>query len=169
MVGTHVATRAGSTRSDPIEVLFAAHERRVGQFLVQMVRDRALAEDLLQETFLDAHRARGRLAEVVSPEAWLLGIARHRALAALRRHRRAQRAVERLWQRRSEHLETASQVEVMDALERALGSDDRALVLLRYVYDLDAPALAEMTGRTPAAIRKRLQRACAALEKEIDR
>jgi RNA polymerase sigma-70 factor (ECF subfamily) len=167
MVGAHVAISGSLERSDPIEVLFAAHERRVGQFLVQMVRDRALAEDLLQETFLDAHRARDRLADVVSAEAWLFGIARHRALAALRRSRRAQRAVERLWQRATDREESASQIELMDALGRALGPDDRALVLLRYVHDIDAPALAQMTGKSPAAIRKRLQRACAALEKEM--
>ena len=41
-----------------IERLFEAHERRLGQFPVHVVRDRALAEDLLQETFLAAWNAR---------------------------------------------------------------------------------------------------------------
>jgi RNA polymerase sigma-70 factor (ECF subfamily) len=167
MVGAHVASRGGSEASDRIADLFMANERRLGQFLVQMVRDRALAEDLLQETYLDAHAARDRLGEVLAPDAWLFGIARNRALASLRRTRRAQRAVERLWQGRADPVETRSQVEVMDALGRALGPDDRALVLLRYVHDLDAPTLATLTGRTPDSIRKRLERACAALRKEM--
>ena len=67
-----------------LERLFEQHERRLGQFLVHVVRDRALAEDLLQETFLAAWRARDELDAVVNPESWLFGIARHRALRALR-------------------------------------------------------------------------------------
>jgi DNA-directed RNA polymerase specialized sigma24 family protein len=34
------------------EALFARCERPVGRFLVQMVGDRSLAEDLLQDTFM---------------------------------------------------------------------------------------------------------------------
>jgi RNA polymerase sigma-70 factor (ECF subfamily) len=168
MVGPNVAVQSGLGTSERIEALFASNEHRLGQFLVQMVRDRALAEDLLQETFLDAFRASSRLDGVASPDAWLFGIARHRALASLRRTRRMQRAVEGLWQRTVDRGETSSQVEVMDVLGRALGADDRALVLLRYVHDVDAATLAELTGRSPAAIRKRLQRACAALAKEMN-
>jgi DNA-directed RNA polymerase specialized sigma24 family protein len=47
-----------------------------------------LAEDLLQDSFHDALRSAAQLAEVRNPEAWLFGIARHRALRALRRRRR---------------------------------------------------------------------------------
>jgi DNA-directed RNA polymerase specialized sigma24 family protein len=54
-----------------MERLFGQHERRLGQFLVHVVRDRAFAEDLLQETFLAAWRARNELQAVVNPEAWL--------------------------------------------------------------------------------------------------
>ena len=95
MVNVLVTGSSESEASARVEGLFAANERRLGQFLVQMVRDRALAEDLLQETFMDAYDARDRLASVVSPDAWLFGIARHRALEALRRSRRMHRAVER--------------------------------------------------------------------------
>jgi DNA-directed RNA polymerase specialized sigma24 family protein len=57
----------------------------------------------------------------------------------------------------------------MDVLERVLSPDDRSLVTLRYVHGFDATQLAALTGRSPAAIRKRLERACAALSKEIER
>ena len=45
------------------------------------------AEDLLQETLLQAARQPGRLAEAVSPRAWLFAIARNVALTAIRRRR----------------------------------------------------------------------------------
>ena len=79
-----------------VEVLFRAHAPELGRYLVAMVRDRSLAEDLLQDTFHDALRAEDRLDGIVNERAWLYGIARHRALRALRRGRRFQRAVVRL-------------------------------------------------------------------------
>jgi len=156
-----------SLASARIESLFAANERRLGQFLVQMVRDRALAEDLLQETFLAALRGVERLAEADRPDAWLFGIARRKALESLRRSGRMRRAVERLWDHRSrEVVAPVAAVEFMDVLERTLSPDDRSLVILRYVYDFDAPQIAELTGRSPAAVRKRLERARGALSRE---
>src|SRR3954463_5594960 len=140
-----------------IERLFAQHERRLGQFLVHVVRDRALAEDLLQETFLAAWRARNDLGEVRNAEAWLFGIARHRALRALRGAGRMRRALERAGSAREVFDEgPALAIDTLALLHRVLGPEDRALVVLRYVHGFEAPELAEMTGRSPAAIRKRL-------------
>lgn len=81
-----------------------------------------------------------------------------------------QRAIERLWAGGARvESEGDGIAEVMDVLNRTLTPDDRSLVVLRYVHGFDAPALAELTGRSPAAIRKRLERACDALQKEIER
>lgn len=161
---------ARSAASTQIESLFAANERRLGQFLVQMVRDRALAEDLLQETFAAAYGARDQLRGVDDPASWLFGIARHRALSSLRRTRRMRRAIERLGSRAEPHVSSGADADgVMDVLDRVLAPDDRSLVVLRYVHGFDASQLAELTGKSPAAIRKRLERACAALAREIER
>lgn len=68
--------------------------RDVGPGLLAYLRrrfgDRQAAEDLLQETFVQAVRRVEWLTEAVSPRAWLFGIARHVALTAQRRHRRLQ-------------------------------------------------------------------------------
>jgi RNA polymerase sigma-70 factor (ECF subfamily) len=153
-----------------LERLFEQHQRRLGQFLVHVVRNRALAEDLLQETFLAAWAARDDLGTVTHPEAWLFGIARHRALRALRGASRMRRALERAASAREVFDEgPALAVDTLALLHRVLGPEDRALVVLRYVHGFDAPELAEMTGRSPAAIRKRLERARAALLQEATR
>ena len=140
--------------------LFAVLERRIGRYLAQMVGDRALAEDLLQDTFHDALRARGQLDEVRSAEAWLYGIARHRALASLRRRRRFHRALARLERGYRWSLEEEPDVlAVRELLERCVRPEERALLVLRYLHGFDAPELAEMTGRTPEAVRQQLSRA----------
>lgn len=118
-----------------------------------MVRDRSLAEDLLQDTFYDALRAQEQLPQVENERAWLYGIARHRALRALRRRRRFQRAVVRLAGSREEGHEgdeaVVTLLDLLDLLERELG--------------FQAVELAEMTGLSPEVVRQRLARARARL------
>ena len=156
------AARRGVER-DPdraaIEVLFAECESRLGRFLVQMVRDRSLAEDLLQDTFHDAFRARSQLAGIPNPEPWLFGFARNRALSALRRRRRGLTAVGRLAQRDgSRQYHDQELVVLRDLLERTLDPEERALLLLRYLHGFDAAELATIVGSTPGAVRQRLSR-----------
>jgi len=147
-----------------IEQLFCDCEGRLGRFLAQMVGNRQLAEDLLQDTFHDAFRLRDRLAEVENREAWLFGIARNRALSALRSRRRFRAALERLVQRpEPSERDDLELLALRDLLERHLEPDDRALLILRYLYGFDSGELAAMTGRTPEAVRQRLARAKARL------
>jgi RNA polymerase sigma-70 factor (ECF subfamily) len=152
------------TRDVAVEALFREHAPELGRYLVAMVRDRSLAEDLLQDTFHDALRARSRMSDVASERAWLYGIARHRALAALRRGRRLQRAVVRLTGPHEQaHEGDDALVALLDLLERELSPDVRGLVLLRYVHGFQAAELAQMTGLTPEAVRQRLARGRARL------
>ena len=147
-----------------LDTLFRAHESAISRFLVGMVGDVALAEDLLQETFLEALRAPDRVATADSQEAWLFGVARHRALTALRGRNRLSAALLRLASR-ERHASTELPAEVRGVVEllACLEPDDRALVLLRYVHGFRAPELARLTGRSPEAMRKRLERARAVL------
>jgi RNA polymerase sigma-70 factor (ECF subfamily) len=143
-----------------VEALFQECEARLGRFLAQMVGDRALAEDLLQDSFYEAFRCRDQLGDIENPEAWLFGIARNRALVALRRRRRFRSAFDRLVQRcepgERNDLELLA---LRDLLQRTLDPEDRALLILRYMHDFEATELAAMTGRSPEVIRQRLSRA----------
>lgn len=143
-----------------VEEWFSAYESELGKYLVQFVRDRALAEDLLQETFHDAYRASRGVPDIRNPRAWLYGIARNHALRALRRQRRLDRALARLVLRNEQPAAIDSEAaSILNLLERTLAPEDRALVLLRHLHGFDANELAEMTGRSPAAVRQRLSRA----------
>jgi RNA polymerase sigma-70 factor (ECF subfamily) len=147
------------TAQPAVEALFRAHAPELGRYLVAMVRDRSLAEDLLQDTFYDALRAQEQLGQIGNERAWLYGIARHRALRALRRGRRLQRALLRLGGAR----EVADEgdeglIGLLDLLERELSPELRALVLLRYVHGFQAAELAELTGLSTDVVRQRLSR-----------
>ncbi len=78
--------RAGDAGA--LDALFGRYEAAVFQFLIGMLRDRHLAEDALQETFV---RALERL-DGVDPDhfrGWLFTVAYHQAMLTRRRRRPA--------------------------------------------------------------------------------
>jgi RNA polymerase sigma factor (sigma-70 family) len=67
-----------------VEELYRLHAPVVFGFLLGLTRDRHQAEDLMQETFVQATRALGGY-RGGSPRAWLLAIARSTFLDAVRK------------------------------------------------------------------------------------
>src|SRR6201982_874720 len=63
-----------------MRALFARHQVRVYRFAVRIVRDGALAEDVVSEVFIDAWQHAGRFEGRSTVSTWLLGITRHKAL-----------------------------------------------------------------------------------------
>jgi RNA polymerase sigma-70 factor, ECF subfamily len=68
-----------------IEQLYQAHQRRLIAYLTRLVRDRATAEDLCQETFLKAIRGWDGRNSTAATTAWLYRIATNTAYDHLRR------------------------------------------------------------------------------------
>lgn len=76
--------------ADAFEVLVQRHQRAVLNFVYRSVRDRARAEELLQEIFLRVVRARARYSQTAKFTTWLYTIARNLCVDESRRavHRR---------------------------------------------------------------------------------
>jgi RNA polymerase sigma-70 factor (ECF subfamily) len=70
---------------DAMQVLFGRYNVRVFRFLMRFVDSEATAEDLVSEVFIEVWRKAGQFAARSQVSTWLLAIARHRALSALRR------------------------------------------------------------------------------------
>jgi len=58
-------------------------------YLLKMARERALADDLLQQTFLKVHRARGAYVRGADPLPWIYSIAHRTFIDQARKHKRA--------------------------------------------------------------------------------
>src|SRR5262245_36916854 len=67
------------------EILAKEHEPMLMAYILSMVSDHVLAEDIAQQTFLIAFRKISSLRKTDSFAAWLRGIARFEALAACRK------------------------------------------------------------------------------------
>jgi RNA polymerase sigma-70 factor, ECF subfamily len=70
---------------DAVRLLFARHNIRVFRFLLRIVGNEAMAEDLLNEVFVEVWRGASRFEARSQVSTWILGIARFKALSALRR------------------------------------------------------------------------------------
>ena len=68
-----------------MQALFLRHQIRVYRFVLRIVKQSALAEELITEVFLDVWRCAGRFEARSSVATWILSIARHKALSALKR------------------------------------------------------------------------------------
>src|ERR671920_2396455 len=78
--------RAGD--EEAFRLIFDRYSRPILGFIFDMVGDRALAEDLAQETFVRAFRGLQTLREETKLSTWLFGIARNCAREQLRNRRR---------------------------------------------------------------------------------
>jgi RNA polymerase sigma-70 factor (ECF subfamily) len=67
-----------------MRTLFARHRVAIYRWLLRIVHDETLAEDLLSEVFLDVWRQAASFEGRASVSTWLLAIARHKALSARR-------------------------------------------------------------------------------------
>jgi len=73
-----------------MQVLYARHHVGVFRFVVRIVHDESMAEDLISEVFLDVWRQADRFEGRSAVSTWLMSIARFKALSARRRRKDAE-------------------------------------------------------------------------------
>ncbi len=161
-------------RPDTFERLFEEHAERLFSFLSYRTGNRALAEDLLSETFERVLRSRQRFdPRRGSERRWLYTI----ALNLLRDHARRQTHEDRVL--RNVGAGTASEqpdpelvaVENRDQLQRALATlneDEREVLALRFGADLKLRDVARVVGDGENAVEGRIYRALRKLRDELD-
>ncbi len=82
-------------RQSAFERLYGLYEKRVYQYVYTLVYDAALAEEIVGDTMLAVWRGAGTFTGTSRVSTWIFGIARHKALDAIRRaSRHRQREVE---------------------------------------------------------------------------
>jgi RNA polymerase sigma-70 factor (ECF subfamily) len=79
--------RIAASDTQAMRVLVARYSVRVFRYVLRMVKDRTLAEDLVNETFFDVWRQAHQFEARAKVSTWLLTISRYKAISGLR-HRR---------------------------------------------------------------------------------
>jgi len=124
--------------------------------------DDALAEELTQQTFVEAIRHRDRFDGRSDVVTWMCAIGRHKLVDHYRRHGRDMRRHERLI---SGHFEAPDApwraAETRDAVETAMAqlpSDQHLALLFRYLDGLSVREVARAIGRSEKATESLLAR-----------
>lgn len=148
------------------ERLYAEHAPGVFGFLAYRTGDRALAEDLLADTFERVLRARRRFdPRRASAKTWVYSI----ALNVLRDQVRRREAETRALSKVPEPAPMVAGVEGVadrDVLSRALAQlsdEERGALALRYGADLTVPEIARLTGEKLTTVEGRVYRGLAKL------
>lgn len=146
-------------------------------YLMKMARSKALAEDLLQQTFLKVHRARGAYVRGADPLPWIYAIA-HRTF--IDDARKTKRAVVRVAEddvpeiaagidgasvtRRDERVDPDLARTALDALAE-LPAQQREAVVLTKLDGKSVAEAAEIAGTSVGAMKVRAHRGYEALRK----
>ena len=155
------------------DALVAEAGEAVARYLYGMTGDRAAAEDLAQDVFTAAWQQLDALRDPAAARSWPFAIAANAARRHLRRRSRFGWLPLEALPLAAPRLVADGRDDLPDdavALERALGrltADDRAVVLLVGAHDLSIAEAAEALGVSPAAAKKRWQRACARFRAEL--
>jgi RNA polymerase sigma-70 factor (sigma-E family) len=120
--------------------------------------DWQLAEDLVQETLGRLFVHWSKVARADNPAAYAQASLVRTFLSGRRKRSSTERPTAELDAGRAPADDVSLRVTLLAALAQ-LDPADRAVLVLRYWEDLDAPTTAELVGSTPAAVRTRCSRA----------
>ena len=154
---------------DCFSELYSRLEQPLLRYLWTFVRNRSTAEDLLQETFLQLHRARHTYSPRRPVKPWIYAITRHVALMHLRsqRRRREEIAPEEL-----PPTPVAGEAEAIPdtaTLQRILATlprEGQEVLILHHLLGLSFQEVGQVVGTTEGAAKVRSHRALKKLREQ---
>jgi RNA polymerase sigma-70 factor (ECF subfamily) len=145
-----------------MQTLFERHQIKVYRFVLRLVRNETVAEDLISDVFLDVWRQADRFAGRSTVSTWLLGIARFKALSVLRK-----RPEEELDEEMMEAipddaddaevaLQKKDKAGIMRDCIRALSADHKEIIDLVYYHEKSVIEVATILDIPEATVKTRM-------------
>jgi RNA polymerase sigma-70 factor (ECF subfamily) len=144
-----------------MQVLFARHHVRVYRFVLGLVRDHTMAEDLIGDVFLDVWRQAHKFEARCAVATWLLAIARYKTLSALRNRRPhapldEAAAVEDPAEGPEAAVQTKARGEIIRTCLEALSPEHREIIGLAYYQEKSIDEMAQIVGIPPSTVKTRM-------------
>jgi RNA polymerase sigma factor (sigma-70 family) len=153
---------------EAFEVLFRQHQNQVYAWIVRIVRDSGIAEDLTVETFWRIYRSRARFDPAGSFGAWAYRIASNAALDHLRKSRRETELPADL--AADPEPDSAVQRETRDRIRKAfalLPPKYRLVATLALIEDEPYEKIAATAGISASLVKIQVFRAVRMLRKQL--
>ncbi|HEY2961541.1 MAG TPA: sigma-70 family RNA polymerase sigma factor [Pyrinomonadaceae bacterium] len=172
-----LVTRVCAGDAEAFRLIFERYSRPVISFVYDMVNDRALAEELTQETFVRAYRAIRTMRRDTKLSTWLFGIARNVARESLRARARAasyidlaDKSVLDLSDNKPVPVDGVLSKELNDVIRRSLAEldeDKRLVFTLKVLHQCSYDEIAEITGFSLAKLKTDLHRARVEMRRRV--
>jgi RNA polymerase sigma-70 factor (ECF subfamily) len=184
-LSSEMASVAEASRSslDDFEILVEQHRPRIFRFILASLRDKESAENLTQDCFVRAYKARAQFRGASSIGTWLMQIAanlvrNHEASGRLKFWRRTLRADVDVsavgdWipdpQMSPEQMAAAKQqVAKIWKVAARLSGKQRTVLLLRFVEDMELLEIVAVTGMKEGTVKTHLFRALQAVRAALE-
>lgn len=165
--------QAQSGSREALNELFRSVQEPLFRYLVSVVNERQLAEDILQEVFIRIYRKLRWLREPEAFRAWCYQIATREAFRFLKR--------ERLWKEQvrdesvlnvlpaSEPVYSPELIERLPELIRDLSPASRAVIVLYYLHEMSLGETAAVLDIPVGTVKSRLAYGLESLRREVKR
>jgi RNA polymerase sigma-70 factor (ECF subfamily) len=147
---------------EAMRAIYVRHHVRVFRFVMRLVRNQAVAEDIISEVFLDVWRQAGSFEGRSAVSTWLLAIARFKALSMLRRKREGEldeegaTAVEDPEDNPEVAVEKKDTGEILRQCLSALSHDHQEIIDLVYYHEKSVEEVARIVGIPEATVKTRM-------------
>jgi RNA polymerase sigma-70 factor, ECF subfamily len=176
-ISTAAASRASSTAAtsdaalvgliakgdrNAMRLLYARQHLRVFRFLTRIVKSQETAEDLLNEVFLDVWRGARGFEARSRVSTWILGIARYKALTALRQRSFAPlddgvlEAIEDPSDDPEAHMQKTDRGAVLQACLKQLSSAHRQVIDMVYYHEQSIEEISRIVGVPQNTVKTRV-------------
>ncbi len=165
------ANVSGSGRRQRFDSIVAVHYPDMFRYAAWLCRDKAIAEDVVQEALLRAWKSLHALREDAAAKPWLLTIVRRENARYFERKRLETVDIDNLTASQSALLAEAPNEELADLREAIYGLDDdyREPLVLQVLMGYSTNEIAELMGLKQGAVLTRLHRARLKLKSEAER
>jgi RNA polymerase sigma factor (sigma-70 family) len=154
-------------------LFYETYRKRALGLAIALSGDSARGEEIVQDAFVSAFSAWGRICKYDRPDAWLMRVVANRSVSARRRARTESRLIARLAAletRPAVGIDSPSSDSMFIAnLVRTLPRRQAQCVALRYVDDQSPGDIATSLGISPSTVRVHLHRALRTVEEAMRR
>ena len=167
---------------DAFSVLVRKYQKQVHALAWRKIGDFHIAEEITQDTFLNAYKKLPTLKEPQRFDSWLYVIAANRCSSWLRKKRLWTQPLEKLEETNNEHIQTGTysgyvaaenerttaeaQRDVVKKLLARLQESERTVITLHYFGEMSCTEIGTFLGVSTNTIKSRLRRAQQRLKKE---
>ncbi len=145
-----------------MHILYSRHNVRVYRFILRIVRDNSMAEDLVSQVFLDVWRTAKQFEGRSQVSTWLLSIARFKALTALRQRRfedidqEEVREIADDGETPESSLDRSSTSAILRACIAKLSPAHREIINLVYYHEKSVEEVGEIIGIPQSTVKTRM-------------